>query len=52
MDEEEIEEIGEQIEEEQAEEPAMPMSAGVPGAAAPAPEAMDLNQAFNSQLTK
>jgi hypothetical protein len=52
MDEEEIEEIGEQIEEEQAEEPAMPMSTGVPGAAAPAPEAMDLNQAFNSQLTK
>jgi hypothetical protein len=52
MDEEEIEEIGEQIEEEQAEEPAMPMSTGVPGAAAPASEAMDLNQAFNSQLTK
>ena len=56
MNEEEIEEIADQIEVDRAEEPAMPMSVGVPGAVpgptAPAPEAMDINQAFNSQLTK
>ena len=55
MNEEEIEEIAGQIEVDRAEEPELPMAVGatgVPGATAPAPEAMDLNQAFNSQLTK
>jgi hypothetical protein len=52
MNEEEIEEIAGQIEMDRAEEPVMPETGAVPGPAAPAPEAMDLNQAFNSQLTK
>jgi hypothetical protein len=52
MNEEEIEEIAGQIELDKADEPVMPETGAVPGPTAPAPEAMDLNQAFNSQLTK